>query len=133
MNALLIGAAVIMQRNGWIQDDYFDADLYQPDVPCRVCPRAAIAIAAGQHPMFVASWPLRCAAPEPDEAECATYNEIKAAEGLLARYLREELRYNDGGSLDGDMVEVWADEEQRTLPEILGVLHAAAEHSGRSA
>lgn len=140
---LLTGAADVIERNGWIQGEYVQplpdesTGGFRDAKECPVCPRGAIAIAAGRHPMFAADWPYECdlahamdnpeaAAAVAAEAEQAALNEIVAAEAALARYIRVELRFADG-SADEELIERWADDPYRTWPEILGTMRAAAE------
>lgn len=134
MNTLLLGAADVIERNGWIQNDFYEG-YWTPDTPGPVCPRAAIAIAAGQHPLFTAYWPQFCERPAaPTGEEQAVHAAITAAEDTLARYIREELRYDDVlDRIDASLVESWADDPARTLPEVIGALRAAAEQTGRPA
>lgn len=128
MTDLLIRGADVIDRNGFIGDDYYEGETYQPNVPCRVCPRAALAIASGRHPLFVESWPLQCESlTEQTEEERAAYEEIVAAETCLARYLREEQGYHYDGS-DSQLIEAWAEELGRTQTQVVGALRAAAEY-----
>lgn len=128
MNDLLLRGADVISRNGFIGDDYFEGEEYRPNVPCRVCPRAALAIATGRHPLFVEAWPLHCQSQgEYTEAEAAAYEEISTAETRLARYLRDEQGYRYDGS-DAALIEAWAEELGRTETQVVGAMRAAAEY-----
>lgn len=141
MNALLLRAADIIQANGLARGEYVDLLAGDPPLPvdkCPVCPRSAIALAAGRDPLFVVEWPSHCDAgyDEDDESgqiatdgERATRAEILSAEKALRRYLVAELGVpsTDDTYSDGEVIEVWADEDGRTQPQVVGALRAAAE------
>lgn len=140
---LLTAGADVIVRNGWVQDDYFqdirvgtEDDLDQPGswLPaeqCPVCPRAALAVAAGGHPLdyskgWVPPWD-RLMSPEVRERGKA----VLAAETALAEFLRdpwpEAARMLDGGFPVDTVIERWADEDGRTLEEILRAMRRAAD------
>lgn len=133
MSALLPIAADIIARDGFIGDDYFEGDDYRPGTPCRVCPRAAFAIAGGRHPLYVEAWPLRCVDTTPTEEEIAAYEEIVAAEAAFARYLREDQRFFYSGSDDAGLIESWAEQDEREQTQVVGAVRAAYEYAGRPA
>jgi hypothetical protein len=119
---LLDGAAGVIERNGWIQGEYFSAadfDGGKGPAACAVCPRGAIAVAACHHPMFKAAWPTYCAVEDqPSRDEIADVEAIRSAEQALLRHLALAGR---------ESIEAWADLDDRTLPQILGALRAAAQ------
>lgn len=128
VNDLLLGGADVIGRDGFIGDDYFEGETYRPGMPCRVCPRAAFAVANGRHPLYVEAWPLYCTSSgDPTEEETAAYEEIVAAEAAFARYLRDELGYRYDGS-DAALIEAWAEEDGRTQPQVVGAMRAAHEY-----
>lgn len=142
MSAILIGAANIIVANGLARGEYVDLTAGDPPLPidqCPMCPRSAIASAAGQYPLFVVEWPMHCdGGYDGSEAERAAYAEIATAEAALARYLRAELgRVDDTDKpiearlqhhFDTVLIEEWADEDGRTANEVVGGLRAAAEY-----
>jgi len=147
VSALLLRAADIIRANGLARGEYVDLLAGDPPLPvdkCPVCPRSAIALAADRGPLFVVEWPMHCDSgfEKDDEseqvatdAERAARAEILSAERALRRYLDAELGVpsTDGTYSDGEVIEVWSDEDGRTAPQVVGALHAAAEYAGRPA
>lgn len=134
-SAVLIAAADHMQRYGWIQDGYC-ADYKNPRA-CSVCPRGAIAAVVAGHPLYAVDWPVHREStddPYADssvfDAEQADYDLIKETEAALAGYLLDEGAIGVPAGINigpGELIELWADREDRTMPQILGAMRAAAE------
>jgi hypothetical protein len=130
MNETLRSAGQILATNGFVQDLYFKVVLdptgWRPTRECPVCPRGAIAIAAGVDPDFMVARTGILLVPEADEA---AFHEISEAERLLRRYLVVELGYRaDLEASDGAVIQDWADEPERTQQEAVGACNAAAEY-----
>jgi hypothetical protein len=96
---------------------------------CRVCPRGAIAVAAGRHPLFAVDY----SDPDPDgeywgtdaeQAERSDYEAIRTAEDALIRHLR---LVGGPGRVPSQSIEMWADQPNRTRPQILAALRGAAQ------
>lgn len=135
--SLLLRAGDIIQTNGLAREYYLLQRRGLAVAQCPVCPRGAIALAASQDPRFVVDWPEYCRAAEADDgqpgnpAERMARAEIITAETMFARYIRTELEF-DHGSDDGVLIENWTDAPDRTEPQVVGALRAAAEHGGRA-
>jgi hypothetical protein len=132
---ILEAAAGVVERNGWARETYFQSPGRELKDPreCPVCPRGAIAVAVGRHPMFVADWPEFCEAKDatdPGEiaelaqAEQADRAAIIAAEETLTRYLLAELDHPP--TVHRPMIEDWADRPGRTLEQVLAALRDCA-------
>lgn len=139
MTDLLLRGADVILANGLAHQTYIDltaGDKPLPVAQCPVCPRSALALAAEVDPLFAVEWPMHCVSFEEDEqgrvgseAERAAYAEILSAEERLRRYLVEQLGYRAPLELsDGTVIEFWADEDERTQPEVVGAMRAAAEY-----
>jgi hypothetical protein len=119
---LLDGAADVIERKGWVQKDYWNNETDSEGAPldprdCPVCPRGAIAVAAGRHPMWKIQNDRQAACGDLVGAERADWEAIDVAEMALVQYI---------GGTNPEGVENWADDEARTLPQILFALRAAA-------
>lgn len=125
---ILSKAADIIATNGWVQEEYYLPiferhtlrELRDPR-KCEVCPRGAIAVAVGRHPLFIVDWPNHCLFESDADitAEEATDRDaIVGAERALANHL---------GVDDATGIEQWADDPDRALSEILAALREAAQ------
>lgn len=135
---VLDAAVAHIHQYGWIRDEYVETNA-NPRT-CRVCPRGAIAIANNRHPLYAVDWPELAEHYTGDDddagtltvegdAELADLRLIVEAERLLVAYLKSE--GVDVGDLPpwdvGTFIERWADDPERTLPQILGAMTAAAQ------
>ena len=141
---LLDKAADHIQTHGLTTEEYVK-DAANPRA-CPVCPRSAIAIAVGRHPLFAAAWPELCDHYEEDaddaghlsiegQAELQDLRLIHDTERMLVDYLRSEgVNVADLPLWEsGTVIERWADDPSRTLPQILGAMRAAAERGRTNA
>lgn len=135
---LLDLGADVQARNGLMPNQFYEAGP-RPPRECRVCPRGALAVAAGRHPEFAAMWPMYCDAFDPDvdsdenppesDAEGFDMGLITSAESALALHLLTVVRYVPRGSRPRTLTEVieeWADEDGRTVEEITAAMRGAA-------
>lgn len=137
---ILDNAADIIQRNGWTQHEYYNWPAPGMAVTnpqqCAVCPRGGMAIAAGRHPEFAASWPEYCPSVEelatesddriPSVEDDVILFEVTEAERAFAAHIRK-LRPGYGGSFtDRALIEQWNDEAARTADEVITELKACA-------
>ena len=137
---ILDKAADVIERNGWVQQEYYDwpAPCVAVTNPqeCAVCPRGGIAVAAGRHPEFVSSWPDYCPsieelATESDERTASAEDldalaEISTAERAFAAHLRKIDPWRSASLIDRAFIESWNDEEGRTADEVVAQLRACA-------
>jgi hypothetical protein len=136
---ILDGAAGVIQRQGWVQKNYYRSQLdaagrERNPRSCAVCPRAAIALAVGRHPKFEVQWPAHreprdaddpAELAEQDLAECADREAIGRAEEALVLHLLVVVGYRPTIS-SSPVIENWADQPSRTLPEVLQVMRECA-------
>lgn len=133
---ILDGAAGVIERNGLVFDSYYgmvleDSGREKDPRTCTVCPRSAIAVALGRHPMFVSDWPENCASPgAPDPAELADRTAIAAAESALERHLVQVAGYRPSTGMH-PTIEDWADQSGRTLAQVLEALRGCAQAERR--
>ena len=134
MSLLLEGANVI-QANGFVPNAYYeekktDDGRWQPARQCRVCPRGAVAVAAGKDPDFMIVLDARGLTAA--ESDRDTYDAISDAEQRFAHYLTVE-QGAEPFPTDGEVIEAWADAPGRTKPHVVGAMRAADEYAGRPA
>ncbi|WP_433233910.1 DUF6197 family protein [Actinomadura nitritigenes] len=139
MNSVLLDAgADVIARNGFAPGDYYTEKRggdggYLPMNQCPVCPRGAIAIAAGCGPVdFAQGWHENWKDTVPRLSEAAA-PAVRAAEQALAAFLPERWEPAAGlierQAVDcSRIIERWADEEGRTQDQIVETMRAAAEH-----
>jgi hypothetical protein len=116
-SALLRGAALYLDRHGWIKGDFFDL-LTDANFP-PACSLGAINICAHGNPTLSAS----------SDADDVLSDHAIRAMRVLAAYLDDG--YHLDGGLNGpsaiDVVSGWNDEPGRTLAEVIETLNDAAD------
>jgi hypothetical protein len=120
---LLRGAALYLNRHGWLQGDFFDL-LAEANFP-PACSLGAINIAAHGRPI------LGCDSTADDEL---TDSAIRATR-VLAAYLYPEYETVDTFAYQVsaiDIVSGWNDEDGRTLTEVIETLTDAADDWNRA-
>lgn len=136
---LLTVAAGYIERNGLADTLYLDPieeeNGWRPDHKCPMCPRGAIAMAAGQDAEFMVGRGFAdLVDDEPTPEEAAAFAEIAAAERVLIDYILDELRWRAAGQRAGraiadrsaEVIEMWADEYHGAAPPVIGAMRAAA-------
>jgi hypothetical protein len=130
--SLLLRGAEIIEANGFVQHAYFkdikdsrSISGWRRSKDCPVCPRAALAIAAGKEPDFMVM--LNDAGLTAAESDPVACQEIRDAELRFALYLIRE-QGAETALTDGEVIENWADVLERTQPQVVGAMRAADEY-----
>lgn len=116
---ILDKAADHIERHGWIQNDWYLADLGRPVSECAACGGGAINIVAGLDP---------CGEDDPECYDDATITALEA----MACHVDEELRehYANGGREELTVllntIAEWNDSDDRTAEQVIAALRECA-------
>jgi hypothetical protein len=133
---VLAAAADVIERNGWLQRDFFQATAGRDPKTCPACVDAAISIAAGRHPEFGVepfdhnTVPLAGDPDKPTEwaldgPDAEVMEVIAAARAVFARHIRNVIGYRSALP-DAALITHWNDVAGRTAGEVVRELRAAA-------